>query len=67
MQITVSPTARIGKPRRLFTRLKHALLGVLGLLIGLVGLGAGYEAIMASGDARRYPPPGQLVTNGASC
>lgn len=64
MQVTVSPTARIEKPRRWFTRLKRALLGVLALLIGLVGLGAGYEAIMASGDATRYPAPGQLVDVG---
>jgi len=42
----------------------YALLGVLALLIGMVGLGAGYEAIMASGDATRYPPPGRLVDVG---
>jgi len=43
----------------------YALLGVLALLIGLVILGAGYEAIMASGDATRYPPPDQLVDVGS--
>ena len=66
MQITTSPTTLplLGSPRRLFTGLKRALLGVLALLIGLVGLGAGYEAIMATGDATRYPPPGQLVDVG---
>ena len=65
MQISVSRTADIGKPRRFFTRLMYALLGVLALLIGLVILGAGYEAIMASGDATRYPPPDQLVDVGS--
>jgi pimeloyl-ACP methyl ester carboxylesterase len=65
MQITTSPTiSRIGKPRRLFTRLKRVLLAVLALLIGLVGLGAGYEAIASVGDATRYPAPGQLVDIG---
>jgi pimeloyl-ACP methyl ester carboxylesterase len=65
MHITTSPTiSSIGKPRRWFTRLKRALLAVLVVLIGLVGLGAGYEAVMASGDATRYPAPGQLVDVG---
>src|SRR5438094_10074233 len=64
MQITVSPTARIGRSRRRFTWLKRTLLGVLALLVGLVGLGAGYEAIASAGDATRYPAPGQLVDVG---
>jgi pimeloyl-ACP methyl ester carboxylesterase len=37
---------------------------VLTLLIALVVLGAGYEAIMSAGDVTRYPPPGQLVDVG---
>src|SRR5215212_6146640 len=62
--ITSPPISRIGKPRRLFPRLGRALLGVLMLLIGLMVLGAGYETIMARGDATRYPAPGQLVDVG---
>jgi pimeloyl-ACP methyl ester carboxylesterase len=34
------------------------------LIAGLALTGAGYEAIAARGDARRYPPPGQLVDVG---
>jgi pimeloyl-ACP methyl ester carboxylesterase len=30
----------------------------------LAALGASYEAIMAAGDAERYPPPGQMVDVG---
>jgi pimeloyl-ACP methyl ester carboxylesterase len=40
------------------------LLGLLTLLIGLAVIGASYEAIMAAGDAARYPPAGQLVDVG---
>src|SRR4051794_16501399 len=62
LQITISPTTfPIGKPRRLFVRLMRGLLWAVALLIGLVVLGVGYEAVMASGDATRYPPPGRLV------
>jgi pimeloyl-ACP methyl ester carboxylesterase len=39
-------------------------LVLLALFVGLAALGAGYEAIMAAGDATRYPPPGQLVDVG---
>jgi pimeloyl-ACP methyl ester carboxylesterase len=40
------------------------LLGLLALIVLLAGSGAAYEAIMAPGDARHYPPPGQLVDVG---
>jgi pimeloyl-ACP methyl ester carboxylesterase len=40
------------------------LLGLVVLLVGLALIGASYEAIMAAGDATRYPPPGQLVAVG---
>ena len=40
------------------------LLGLLALIVLLAASGATYEAIMASGDAKRYPPPGQLVDVG---
>jgi hypothetical protein len=42
----------------------HILLGLLALIVLLGVSGASYEAIMATGDARRYPPPGQLVDVG---
>jgi pimeloyl-ACP methyl ester carboxylesterase len=40
------------------------LLGLLALIVVLAASGAAYEAIMAAGDTRRYPPPGQLVDVG---
>jgi pimeloyl-ACP methyl ester carboxylesterase len=40
------------------------LIGLLALIILLAVSGAGYEAIMSAGDAKRYPPPGQLVDVG---
>ena len=40
------------------------LLGLLALIVVLAASGATYEAIMRAGDARRYPPPGQLVDVG---
>jgi len=40
-------------------------LAALFVLIAILALaGASYEAIAAAGDARRYPPPGQLVDVG---
>jgi len=49
---------------RWFTVLKRILFGALALLIGLAGLGAGYEAVASGGDATRYPAPGQLIDVG---
>ena len=40
------------------------LLGLLALIVLLAASGATYEAIMAAGDTKRYPPPGQLVDVG---
>jgi len=40
------------------------LLGLLALIVLLALGGATYEAIMAAGDSKRYPPPGQLVDVG---
>jgi pimeloyl-ACP methyl ester carboxylesterase len=40
------------------------LLGLLALTVLLAVSGATYEAIMATGDTKRYPPPGQLVDVG---
>jgi len=42
----------------------RVVLGLLALIIGLAAIGASYEAIMAAGDATRYPPPGQLIDVG---
>ncbi|MCZ7545250.1 MAG: alpha/beta hydrolase [Anaerolineae bacterium] len=44
--------------------LKRVLLVLVILLIGLPLAGLVYEAVMASGDAQRYPPPGQMVDVG---
>ena len=40
------------------------LLGLLALIVVLVASGASYEAIMAAGDASRYPARGQRVDVG---
>ena len=42
----------------------RVLLGLLALTVLLAATGATYEAIMAVGDTKRYPPPGQLVDVG---
>ena len=42
----------------------RVLLGLLALIVLLAASGAAYEAIMATGNTRRYPPPGQLVDVG---
>jgi pimeloyl-ACP methyl ester carboxylesterase len=41
------------------------LLGLMALIVLLAATGATYESIMAAGDTRRYPPPGQLVDVGS--
>ncbi len=56
------------QPRRRTNRFVYwagrILLGLLALIVLLAACGATYEAIMAAGDKRRYPPPGQLVDVG---
>jgi hypothetical protein len=42
----------------------RVLLGLLALIVLLAASGATYEAIMAVGDTKRYPPPGHLVDVG---
>src|SRR5262245_11311736 len=42
----------------------RVLLALLTLFVSLAAIGTSYEAIMAAGDAERYPPPGQLVDVG---
>src|SRR5918912_2928330 len=57
-----SATWRIG--RRVLRGIGRTLAALFGLLVVLGLIGAGYEAIAAAGDARRYPAPGQLVDVG---
>jgi pimeloyl-ACP methyl ester carboxylesterase len=57
-----SPTWRIG--RRVLRGIARTLAVLVGGILGLALVGAGYEAIAASGDAQRYPAPGQLVDVG---
>jgi pimeloyl-ACP methyl ester carboxylesterase len=57
-----SATWRIG--RRVLRGIGRTLAALVGLLVVLGLVGASYEAIAAAGDARRYPPPGQLVDVG---
>jgi pimeloyl-ACP methyl ester carboxylesterase len=56
------------RARRLGRRVLRGIgrgLAALFVLIAILTLaGASYEAIAADGDARRYPPPGQLVDVG---
>jgi pimeloyl-ACP methyl ester carboxylesterase len=53
---------RVG--RRVLRAIGRTLAALFGLLVVLGLIGAGYEAIAAAGDARRYPAPGQLVDVG---
>ena len=53
---------RVG--RRVLRGIGRTLGALFGLLVVLGLVGAGYEAIAARGDARRYPAPGQLVDVG---
>jgi pimeloyl-ACP methyl ester carboxylesterase len=66
MHITASQTAQsaVGQPKRRFAGLIRGVLGLSLALLVLAIVGASYEAIMAIGDATRYPPPGQLVDVG---
>ena len=50
--------------RRVLRWIGRGLVAVVGLIAILALAGASYEAIAAAGDARRYPPPGQLVDVG---
>src|SRR5918912_1497138 len=57
-----SATWRIG--RWVLRGIGRTLAALFGLLVVLGLIGASYEAIAAAGDARSYPPPGQLVDVG---
>lgn len=61
------PTARPTRQpwyRTLARLLGRGLLVLLALLVTLAFAGLSYEAVMAAGDAQRYPPPGRLVDVG---
>lgn len=47
-----------------FTRRRKLLLGGLALALFLPVLGAAFQAAAAAADARRFPPPGQLIDVG---
>jgi pimeloyl-ACP methyl ester carboxylesterase len=59
---TPSRAWRMG--RRVLRGIGRTLAALFGLIAVLALVGASYEAIAAAGDARRYPPPGQLVNVG---
>src|ERR1043165_9432869 len=59
---TPSRAWRIG--RRVLSWTGRGLAALFVLIVVLALAGASYEAIAAAGDARRYPPPGQLVDVG---
>jgi pimeloyl-ACP methyl ester carboxylesterase len=70
MQTTTSSTNTVASPQPQRRRNRwllwtvRILLGLLALIVLLAASGATYEAIMRAGDAKRYPPPGQLVEVG---
>ncbi len=70
MPTTTSSTNTVASPQPLRRRSRwvvwtgRILLGLLALIVLLAASGATYEAIMRAGDAKRYPPPGQLVDVG---
>ena len=71
MQTTTSSLNTIASPQPQQRRNRWlrwtglSALGLLAFIVLLAGSGATYEAIMRAGDARRYPPPGQLVDVGS--
>jgi pimeloyl-ACP methyl ester carboxylesterase len=58
------PSATWCVGRRVLRGIGRTLAALVGLIVVLGLVGASYEAIAAAGDARRYPPPGQLVDVG---
>jgi pimeloyl-ACP methyl ester carboxylesterase len=44
------------------TVLRCAALALIALLVGLLAIGFGYERLMAAGDARSFPAPGQMLS-----
>src|SRR5262245_3211505 len=56
--------ARLGPILAPPRRARRALLWLLVAVVALAGTGAIYQAAATARDARRYPPPGQLVNVG---
>ena len=42
----------------------RGLLAIVVLIVALLALGYGYEAVAESNDSRAYPPPGQMIDVG---
>src|SRR5688500_4633460 len=62
---TSNAPAKTGqKGGRILRRVVLGLGGVFTLIASLALAGAAYEAIASRGDARAYPPPGQVVDVG---
>ena len=70
METTTSSPNTVASPQpqrrrnRWLLWIGRILLGLLALIVLLAVSGGTYEAIMSAGDAKRYPPPGQLVDVG---
>lgn len=60
---TITTAAPVHAKRNLRGLARGLGLGA-ALIAGLALAGAGYEAVAARGDARAYPPPGQMVDVG---
>jgi hypothetical protein len=65
------PTSNVDAPartthvgRRVLRVFVRGMAVMLALIVGLVLLGASYEAISSMGDAKAYPPPGRLIDVG---
>ena len=70
METTTSSSSTVASPQPQRRRNRwllwtgRILLRLLALIVLLAVSGGTYEAIMRAGDAKRYPPPGQLVDVG---
>ena len=61
---TNAPPRAASRGRRVLRRIGLGILGLIGVLISCAVIGIVYEAIMAPGDAQRYPPPGLMADAG---
>ena len=61
---TPAAVQTVTRGRRILRSVARGLGVAVALIIGLSLAGAGYEAVAAQGDARAYPPPGQMVDVG---
>jgi pimeloyl-ACP methyl ester carboxylesterase len=59
-----APAARKSRARRVLRRIGLGMLGFIGLLLACAVFGLVYEAVMAPGDAARYPAVGQRIDVG---